>query len=114
MVNTFLDAYTLSDANVRRSFERLLQTWKNGLPGGRPVFPRHIIEPIERSIMYIREKQGNQQQQQQQQQPINIHVNPNFVKKVIIQQSIFFHNEFINYLSCTGSTSSINQQRSSS
>ncbi|ORE11595.1 hypothetical protein BCV72DRAFT_94803 [Rhizopus microsporus var. microsporus] len=79
MVNTFLDAYTLSDANVRKSFERLLQTWKNGLPGGRPVFPRHIIEPIERSIMYIREKQANQQQQQQQ--SINIHVNPNFVKK---------------------------------
>ncbi|KAG1058442.1 hypothetical protein G6F42_028671 [Rhizopus arrhizus] len=26
------------------------------MPGGHPVFPRHIIEPIERSIIYIREK----------------------------------------------------------
>ncbi|OAD09225.1 hypothetical protein MUCCIDRAFT_136583 [Mucor lusitanicus CBS 277.49] len=56
MVNVFLDAYTLTDPTVRKSFERLLQTWKNGMPGGHPVFPRHIIEPIERSIMYIREK----------------------------------------------------------
>ncbi|RCH81269.1 hypothetical protein CU097_005068, partial [Rhizopus azygosporus] len=64
MVNTFLDAYTLSDANVRRSFERLLQTWKNGLPGGRPVFPRHIIEPIERSIIDPRLKNATPPQQQ--------------------------------------------------
>lgn len=56
MVNVFLDAYTLTDPTVRKSFERLLQTWKNGMPGGHPVFPRHIIEPIERSIIYIREK----------------------------------------------------------
>ncbi|GAA5814611.1 hypothetical protein MFLAVUS_008110 [Mucor flavus] len=56
MVSIFLDAYTLTDASVRKSFERLLQTWKNGMPGGNPVFPRHIIESIERSIVYIREK----------------------------------------------------------
>ncbi|KAG0750459.1 hypothetical protein G6F57_004437 [Rhizopus arrhizus] len=73
MVNVFLDAYTLSEPSVRERFERLLQTWKNGMPGGRPVFPRHVIEPIEKSIIYIREKQAKQSN--------NIHVNPNFVNK---------------------------------
>ncbi|KAG1043483.1 hypothetical protein G6F43_011645 [Rhizopus delemar] len=70
MVDTFLGAYNLSDPIVREKFERLLLTWKNGLPGGRPVFPRHVIEPIEKSIAYIQEKQ-----------PKNIHVNPNFLNK---------------------------------
>ncbi|KAI8989556.1 hypothetical protein BDB01DRAFT_718658 [Pilobolus umbonatus] len=87
MVNVFLDAYTLTDPSVRKSFEKLLQTWKNGMPGEKPVFPRHIIEPIERSINYIREKThtsryphlpvtANKNTTNQQ-----IHVNPNFVKK---------------------------------
>ncbi|KAI7880975.1 hypothetical protein K492DRAFT_177483 [Lichtheimia hyalospora FSU 10163] len=95
IVSTFMDAYTLTDSQTRRSFERLLQTWKNGLPNGHPVFSRHVIESIERPVNYMRERQGAQpmhhsprpnhplpqQQQQQQQQQRNqpIHVNPNFV-----------------------------------
>ncbi|KAL9536870.1 hypothetical protein MBANPS3_012299 [Mucor bainieri] len=95
MVNVFLDAYTLTDPTVRKSFERLLQTWKNGMPGGHPVFPRHIIEPIERSIMYIREKTPASRYPhappKHTSSPVNrpspsnaaagIHVNPNFVNK---------------------------------
>lgn len=80
MVNVFLDAYTLTDLAARERFERLLQTWKNGLPGGRPVFPRHVIEPIEKSIVFIREKQAKQHL------PGNIHVNPKFVNKDIRSQ----------------------------
>lgn len=98
MVNVFLDAYTLTDPTVRKSFERLLQTWKNGMPGGHPVFPRHIIEPIERSIMYIREKTPTSRYPhapppKHAGSPVNrpspsnaaaagIHVNPNFINKV--------------------------------
>ncbi|CAM0139655.1 unnamed protein product [Umbelopsis sp. WA50703] len=63
IVSVFLDAYTLAEVQARRSFERLLQTWKNGMPDGRPVFSRSVIEPIERAIRYV------QQQQQQQQLP---------------------------------------------
>ncbi|CDS13196.1 hypothetical protein LRAMOSA05374 [Lichtheimia ramosa] len=89
-----MDAYTLTDAQTRRSFERLLQTWKNGLPNGHPVFSRHVIESIERPVNYMRERQGaqpmhqsprpnpslpQQQQQQQQQRNQHIHVNPHFV-----------------------------------
>ncbi|GAN08321.1 conserved hypothetical protein [Mucor ambiguus] len=95
MVNVFLDAYTLTDPTVRKSFERLLQTWKNGMPGGHPVFPRHIIEPIERSIMYIREKTSTPRYPHAPPKhagsPVNrpspsntaagIHVNPNFISK---------------------------------
>lgn len=54
IVDTFLGAYNLSDPIVREKFEKLLHTWKNGLPGGRPVFPWHVIEPIEKSIAYIK------------------------------------------------------------
>ncbi|CAO3649943.1 unnamed protein product [Mucor hiemalis] len=83
MVTVFLDAYTLTDNTVRKSFERLLQTWKNGMPGGNPVFPRHIIESIERSIIYIREKSLNNSLTYQNNVNNNkaIHVNPNFVNK---------------------------------
>ncbi|KAK4512022.1 DRAP deaminase [Mucor velutinosus] len=97
MVNVFLDAYALTDPTVRKSFERLLQTWKNGMPGGHPVFPRHIIEPIERSIMYIREKTPSSRHPHAPPKhtgsPVNrpspsnaaaaagIHVNPNFINK---------------------------------
>ncbi|RCH82844.1 hypothetical protein CU098_000588, partial [Rhizopus stolonifer] len=92
MVNVFLDAYTLTDTTVRKSFERLLQTWKNGMPGGQPVFPRHVIEPIERSIVYIREKTPTSKYPHPPNKPSqghkgssnmvnSIHVNPNFVHK---------------------------------
>ncbi|CEP09024.1 hypothetical protein [Parasitella parasitica] len=95
MVNVFLDAYTLTDLTVRKSFERLLQTWKNGMPGGNPVFPRHIIEPIERSILYIHEKTPTSRYPHPPKQnaaasspsskpspsSAGIHVNPNFLNK---------------------------------
>lgn len=98
IVSTFMDAYTLTDAQTRRSFERLLQTWKNGLPNGHPVFSRHVIESIERPVNYMRERQGaqpmhqsprpnpslpQQQQQQQQQRNQHIHVNPHFVVRYL-------------------------------
>jgi pre-mRNA cleavage complex 2 protein Pcf11 len=108
MVNVFLDAYTLTDSTVRKSFERLLQTWKNGMPGGQAVFPRHIIESIERSINYIREKTPTSSSRYPpshnnnstttstndsrfNKPPVNntgIHVNPNFIQKVSKQTTI--------------------------
>ncbi|KAI9481275.1 MAG: hypothetical protein EXX96DRAFT_595146 [Benjaminiella poitrasii] len=96
IVNVFLDAYTLVDPTIRKSFERLLQTWKNGLPGGQPVFSRHVIESIERSVMYIHEKtptskyphlpttnSANNKMSPSPQHMNNpsIHVNPNFIHK---------------------------------
>lgn len=106
MVTVFLDAYTLVDTTVRGKFERLLQTWKNGMPGGNAVFPRHTIESIERSINYIREKTPTSRyphlppssssslnkpvhspSHSHSNTPTNtnnsaIHVNPNFINKV--------------------------------
>lgn len=99
-----MDAYTLTDPQTRRSFERLLQTWKNGLPNGHPVFSRHVIESIERPVKYMRERQGaqpmhqsprpkhhppQQQQQQQQQRNQHIHVNPNFVPAVRMEICVY-------------------------
>lgn len=100
ITQVFLDAYKVTDLQTRRSFERLLQTWKNGMPNGAPVFPRHVIEPIERSIHYIRQNQPQQYQHQQPRHHPNyasypqvphqvassrnqqIHVNPNFMPVV--------------------------------
>lgn len=50
IVNAFLNAYHVSDLTVKGKFERVLQTWKNGMPGGHPVFPSYIIESIENNI----------------------------------------------------------------
>lgn len=96
MVNNYLDAYTLSDPSVRKSFERLLQTWKNGMPGGQPVFSRHVIESIERSIRYIREKTpGSRKNHSKPPPPSNnpaIHVNPNFLKVTKKNHYIYTRN----------------------
>lgn len=86
------------DLNTRRSSERLLQTWKNGMPNGTPVFSRHLIESMERSIQYIQHSQfpGQKQPPLPQQQPPphhhqpqpmanpspSMHINPNFAAKV--------------------------------
>ncbi|KAF7723319.1 hypothetical protein EC973_002116 [Apophysomyces ossiformis] len=87
IVSIFLDAYTRTEPHTRRNFERLLQTWKNGMPNGGPVFARHIIESIERALNYMREQSQSsstphQQQRQMGVSPRNqqIHVNPSFVK----------------------------------
>ena len=69
IASTFLDAYTVTDVNGRRSFERLLHTWKNGMPNGAPVFSRQIIESIERPLNYIRSRHQGASPQQQHLQP---------------------------------------------
>ncbi|ORX56382.1 hypothetical protein DM01DRAFT_1303896 [Hesseltinella vesiculosa] len=56
IVSVFVDAYSLVDLQTQASFERLLQTWKNGLPNGGPVFARHLIESMERSVQFVRQK----------------------------------------------------------
>ncbi|KAI9305114.1 hypothetical protein BJ944DRAFT_249314 [Cunninghamella echinulata] len=97
IVALFLDTYNLVDLNTRRSSERLLQTWKNGMPNGTPVFSRHLIESMERSIQYIQHSQfpGQKQPPLPQQQPPphhhqpqpmanpspSMHINPNFTAK---------------------------------
>ncbi|KAG0184768.1 hypothetical protein DFQ28_010531 [Apophysomyces sp. BC1034] len=87
IVSIFLDAYTLTEPHTRRNFERLLQTWKNGMPNGGPVFARHIIESIERALNYMRERSQPSSSPHHQQRQIGvsarnqqIHVNPSFVK----------------------------------
>ncbi|KAI8636762.1 hypothetical protein BD408DRAFT_406935 [Parasitella parasitica] len=75
------------------------------MPGGNPVFPRHIIEPIERSIIYIREKTPTSRYPHPPKQSTaaaaaaaasppsskpspssaaGIHVNPNFLSKLYL------------------------------
>ncbi|KAG2219580.1 hypothetical protein INT45_002538 [Circinella minor] len=89
IASTFLDAYTVTDVNVRRSFERLLHTWKNGMPNGAPVFSRQIIESIERPLNYIRSRNQGVSPQQQPQQP---HHQPHHQQSQQQQQHINHHH----------------------
>ena len=74
IASLFLESYTRAEVSTRRSFERLLQTWKNGMPDGRPVFSRSVLEPIERSIRYLQQQSPQQQHQPPPQQAPNIMV----------------------------------------
>jgi pre-mRNA cleavage complex 2 protein Pcf11 len=74
IASLFLESYARAEVSTRRSFERLLQTWKNGMPDGRPVFSRSVLEPIERSVKYLQEQSPQQQRQPPPQQAPNIMV----------------------------------------
>lgn len=86
IVSVFLDAYTLAELSTRRSFERLLQTWKNGMPDGRPVFSRSVIEPIERAVRYVQQ----QSPQQPPQQPPNRMVYNHSICQNLVFMLIYF------------------------
>ncbi|KAI8576146.1 hypothetical protein K450DRAFT_258229 [Umbelopsis ramanniana AG] len=76
IASLFLESYTRAEVSTRRSFERLLQTWKNGMPDGRPVFSRSVLEPIERSVRYLQQQSPQQQHQPPSQQGPNIMRDP--------------------------------------
>ncbi|CAO3584453.1 unnamed protein product [Absidia cylindrospora] len=67
IVSLFMDTYTLVDLPTRKSFERLLQTWKTGMPNGNPVFARHLTEAIERAVNFIQQSQSHSPHQLPQQ-----------------------------------------------
>ncbi|KAJ6171603.1 hypothetical protein N7470_000670 [Penicillium chermesinum] len=57
MYQTFMDAYTLSDAQTRRKLDEMLKTWKEPVPGSldtRPVFPPEITRNIENALIKAR------------------------------------------------------------
>ncbi|OZJ05287.1 hypothetical protein BZG36_01956 [Bifiguratus adelaidae] len=56
IVSTFLDTYAVADAPTRERLERLEGTWRNGLPDGSPVFARHLLESIEKTIALERQR----------------------------------------------------------
>ncbi|KAI9286316.1 hypothetical protein BC943DRAFT_342727 [Umbelopsis sp. AD052] len=76
IASLFLESYTRAEVSTRRSFERLLQTWKNGMPDGRPVFSRSVLEPVERSVRYLQQQSPQQHQQPPPQQSPNIMRDP--------------------------------------
>lgn len=54
LYNTFMQAYTLVDSNVRKSMEGMLKTWKEPVPGSmdpRPVFHPETVRPIENALI---------------------------------------------------------------
>ncbi|KAF2722022.1 hypothetical protein K431DRAFT_311992 [Polychaeton citri CBS 116435] len=57
LYDTFMQAYTLVDGNVRRQMDAMLKTWKEPVPGSmdpRPVFLPEVVKPIETALMRAR------------------------------------------------------------
>ncbi|KAI9836246.1 MAG: hypothetical protein M1819_001583 [Sarea resinae] len=67
LYQTFMNAYTLVDGQIRKKLDEMLKTWKEPVPGSmdtRPVFPAEITRTIENAL--IKAKTAAVQQQQQQ------------------------------------------------
>ncbi|KZF20696.1 hypothetical protein L228DRAFT_249485 [Xylona heveae TC161] len=67
LYQTFMNAYTLVDNQIRKKLDEMLKTWKEPVPGSmdtRPVFPVEITRSIENAL--IKAKTAAVQQQHQQ------------------------------------------------
>lgn len=74
MYQTFMNAYTLVDAQTRRKLDEMLKTWKEPVPGSldtRPVFPPDITRNIESALIKARTAALQQQQSRVQPEILN-------------------------------------------
>ncbi|CEJ54707.1 hypothetical protein PMG11_01003 [Penicillium brasilianum] len=65
MYTTFMNAYTLVDAQTRRKLDEMLKTWKEPVPGSldtRPVFAPEITRSIENALIKARTAALQQEQ----------------------------------------------------
>jgi pre-mRNA cleavage complex 2 protein Pcf11 len=65
MYTTFMNAYTLVDAQTRRKLDEMLKTWKEPVPGSldtRPVFAPEITRSIESALIKARTAALQQEQ----------------------------------------------------
>ncbi|MCJ1470574.1 hypothetical protein MMC07_009220 [Pseudocyphellaria aurata] len=71
LYQTFMDAYSLVQSQIRKKLDEMLKTWKEPVPGSldpRPVFPVETTRPIENALIKARTHAIQQQQQQQRSQ----------------------------------------------
>ena len=67
LYQTFMNAYSLVNNQVRKKLDEMLKTWKEPVPGSldpRPVFPVETTRPIENALIKARTLAVQQQQQQ--------------------------------------------------
>ncbi|KAA6409587.1 MAG: mRNA cleavage factor complex component Pcf11 [Lasallia pustulata] len=67
LYQTFMDAYSLVNSQIRKKLDEMLKTWKEPVPGSletRPVFPVEITRPIENALIKAKTMAVQQQQQQ--------------------------------------------------
>lgn len=67
LYQTFMNAYTLVDAPIRKKLEEMLKTWKEPVPGSldtRPVFPVDVTRSIENALIKARTAAVHLHQQQ--------------------------------------------------
>lgn len=67
LYQTFMNAYSLVNNQVRKKLDEMLKTWKEPVPGSldlRPVFAVETTRPIENALIKARTLAVQQQQQQ--------------------------------------------------
>lgn len=67
LYQTFMNAYTLVDNQIRKKLDEMLKTWKEPVPGSldtRPVFPVEITRQIENALIKARTAAVQLQQRQ--------------------------------------------------
>jgi len=67
LYQTFMNAYTLVDNQIRKKLDEMLKTWKEPVPGSldtRPVFPVEVTRTIENALIKARTAAVQLQQQQ--------------------------------------------------
>ncbi|KAI9894796.1 MAG: hypothetical protein M1814_000015 [Vezdaea aestivalis] len=67
LYHTFMDAYSLVDAPIRRKLEEMLKTWKEPVAGSidtKPVFPTDVTRRIDNALIKARTAAVQLQQQQ--------------------------------------------------
>ncbi|KAI9670144.1 MAG: hypothetical protein M1817_004481 [Caeruleum heppii] len=67
LYQTYMTAYALVDAPIRKKLEEMLKTWKEPVPGSldpRPVFPPEVTRTIENALIKARTAAVQLQQQQ--------------------------------------------------
>lgn len=67
LYQTFMDAYSLVNSQVRKKLDEMLKTWKEPVPGSldtRPVFSVETTRPIENALIKARTHAIQQQQLQ--------------------------------------------------
>ncbi|CAG8669655.1 6757_t:CDS:10 [Rhizophagus irregularis] len=84
LYQTFMDTYNSVEQATKSKLERVLATWKSG-PTGNPVYSSEVTGPIEKTL-------SKQQMRYQSRGSIDggrthIHINPNFLSGIPIQQT---------------------------
>lgn len=71
LYNTFMNAYTLVDGNVRKKLDETLKTWREPVPGSLSTTPVFRLDVTQRIVDALAKARLAAQQARNQQTPLN-------------------------------------------